>query len=98
MVWLLHLLEATAVRASLAEAARVLRLGGRCLTTVDKSAAHARSSPYDVTDGRADVTATAAVAGLRYVGEETFVGHGQGLGGGGNEQPVYTMLAFEKPT
>jgi len=42
------------------------------------------------------VTAMASLAGLRYVGEETFVGHGQRSGAGGSEEPVYTLLAFER--
>ena len=95
-VWLLHLLDAVGVEATVCEAARVLRPGGRYLTTVDKSASHARPSSYAATDGRTDVTAMASLAGLRYVGEETFVGHGQRSGAGGSEEPVYTLLAFER--
>lgn len=95
-VWLLHLLEPVAVEATVCEAARVLRPGGRYVTTVDKAAAHAVPSSRKVTDGRADVTAMADLAGLRYVGEETFVGHGQRSGADGSDEPVYTLLAFEK--
>jgi glycine/D-amino acid oxidase-like deaminating enzyme len=71
-------------------------VSGRYLTTVDKSASQRRPSTNAVTDSRADVIAVASLEGLRYVGEETFVGHGQRSGAGGSEEPVYTLLAFEK--
>ncbi len=95
-VWLLQLLDVVMVEATVREVARVLRAGGRYLTTVDKSAAHASPSPHTVTDSRAAVTAFADAAGLQCVGGQAFVGHGQGAGAGGNEEPVYTLLAFEK--
>ncbi|NEC63867.1 methyltransferase domain-containing protein, partial [Streptomyces sp. SID9727] len=88
-VWLLHLLrEAGAVRAVVAEAARVLRPGGVFVTTVDKDAAHdvgsdidevfapwSAPAPADRTDL---VVAHAAEGGLDVAGEAFFTGHGQG--------------------
>lgn len=94
-VWLLHLIDPPSVEATVGEAARVLRPGGRYITTVDKSAAHGGSSSYAVTDGRGEVTAVAADVGLDLVEEGTFIGHGQSAEG--SQEPVYVVLAFEKP-
>ncbi|MEV7416260.1 class I SAM-dependent methyltransferase [Streptomyces sp. NPDC089919] len=88
-VWLLHLLRAPGVVPALvAEAARVLRPGGRFVTTVDKDAAHDVGCDIDEVlaphltpapaDASADVRAYAAEAGLRPCGEAYFPGHGQG--------------------
>jgi len=88
-VWLLHLLrEEGAVRAVVAEAARVLRPGGVFVTTVDKDACHDVGSdideaftPYLVptpSDGTDLVVAYAAEAGLEVTGGAFFPGHGQG--------------------
>lgn len=88
-VWLLHLLrEEGAVRAVVAEAARVLRPGGVFVTTVDKDASHDVGSdideaftPYLVptpSDGTDLVVAYAAEAGLDVAGDAFFPGHGQG--------------------
>ncbi|WP_333733793.1 class I SAM-dependent methyltransferase [Streptomyces sp. IBSBF 3010] len=88
-VWLLHLLrEPGAVRAVVAEAARVLRPGGVFVTTVDKDAAHDVGSDIDATfapylvptpaDGTDLVVAHAAEHGLDVAGDAFFTGHGQG--------------------
>ncbi|MYW10064.1 methyltransferase domain-containing protein [Streptomyces sp. SID2563] len=88
-VWLLHLLrEPGAVRAVVAEAARVLRPGGVFVTTVDKDAAHDVGSDIDATfapylaptpaDGTDLVVAHAAEGGLDVAGDAFFTGHGQG--------------------
>ncbi|MFF7337610.1 class I SAM-dependent methyltransferase [Streptomyces sp. NPDC008163] len=88
-VWLLHLLrEPGAVRAVVAEAARVLRPGGVFVTTVDKDAAHDVGSDIDETfapylvptpaDGTDRVVAHAAGHGLDVAGDAFFTGHGQG--------------------
>ena len=90
MIWLLHLLPDAA--PVLAEAARSLREGGVLVTTVDKDEAAFRvdSDVADVTAGvrstyaraAADqfdhVVGLAAGHGMRPVGEERFVGVGQG--------------------
>ncbi|MFJ4092857.1 class I SAM-dependent methyltransferase [Kitasatospora sp. NPDC089913] len=94
MVWLLHLLPEDAADAVLAEAARVLRPGGRLVTTVDKEAAHfaqesevgratadlrARYAPH-APDRHARIRDWAAGLGLRPSGEAVFPGLGQGRG------------------
>ena len=94
-VWLLHLLESAAqVEQVIAEAARVLRLGGRFVTTVDKNAAARARQGRPVTDRREDVEETAARHGLDLVGATTFIGHGQGQHGGAD--PVYQLVGFAK--
>ena len=92
-IWLLHLLDEQAVATTIREAARVLRAGGRYLTTVDKTSAHARWSGGPVTDHSDDVESLAVSCGLQRIGESSFVGHGQGVGA---PDPVYTLLAFER--
>ncbi|MFB8234949.1 methyltransferase domain-containing protein [Kitasatospora purpeofusca] len=92
MVWLLHLLPDP--EPVLAEALRVLRPGGRLVTTVDKEAAYftedsdlARATaelrhqytPH-APDDLARIRAWAAAHGLRPVGEARFPGTGQGRG------------------
>jgi ubiquinone/menaquinone biosynthesis C-methylase UbiE len=92
-IWLLHLLDEQAVATTIREAARVLCVGGRYLTTVDKASAHPRWSGRPVTDHREDVVSLATLSGLVRVGESSFVGLGQG---GDAPDPVYTLLAFER--
>jgi SAM-dependent methyltransferase len=88
MVWLLHLLDDAT--PALEEAVRVLKPGGRLITTVDKSSAYF-AAPSDIASAtapwRADqkatdrfdlVAATLRQHGLRPVGESTFPGIGQG--------------------
>ncbi|MEI5097595.1 class I SAM-dependent methyltransferase [Streptomyces sp. PmtG] len=88
-VWLLHLLaDREEVRTVLAECARVLRPGGRLVTTVDKAASHNVGSDIDAAlagrpirtpaDGAAQVTACARDLGLVAAGRARFRGHGQG--------------------
>ncbi|WP_137123153.1 class I SAM-dependent methyltransferase [Segeticoccus rhizosphaerae] len=94
-VWLLHLLPARVVEGVLDEAARVLRPGGRYVTTVDKAAGDARDSRDGlVNDRRADVTAGLEARGLTEVGSAEFVG---GITREGRPAPRYTLVAFEKP-
>ncbi len=88
-MWLLHLLDDA--RPVLDEAARVLRPGGRLVTTVDKAAAHGYRDERP-TDREADVVAHARSVGLEPTGRASYVGHGQGRGGG--PDPVYPVLAL----
>jgi ubiquinone/menaquinone biosynthesis C-methylase UbiE len=86
MVWLLHLLDEARSAQALAEAVRVLRPGGRVITTVDKGAA-SFAAPSDLAEAtapwRARTGATdrfervASLLGMRPVGEATFPGVGQ---------------------
>lgn len=87
-VWFLHLLPTEAVRIVIAEAVRVLRVGGRFITTVDKAAAHddgsdiaeltadLRSPP---TDASPDIYDYTRAAGMTPLDSIAFTGHGQGL-------------------
>ncbi|WP_406457013.1 class I SAM-dependent methyltransferase [Streptomyces sp. NBC_00876] len=88
-VWLLHLLrEEGAVRAVVAQAARVLRPGGVFVTTVDKDAAHDVGSDIDEafapylapspSDATERIIEYGAACGLDAVGSAVFRGHGQG--------------------
>ncbi|GGV04840.1 methyltransferase [Streptomyces spectabilis] len=88
-VWLLHLFaEPAEAGAVVAECARVLRPGGRFVTTVDKAASHNVGSDIDAAlagrpvrapvDGAARVEGYAAACGLTPAGRARFTGHGQG--------------------
>lgn len=93
-IWLLHLLGSQAEAAIvIGEAARVLRPGGRFVTTVDKQAAQGSKDDSNATDERASVESTCHGHGLRFVGEATFEGHRPGQPG---SEPVYPLLAFAK--
>jgi len=88
-MWLLHLLDDA--RPVLDEAARVLRPGGVLVTTVDKAAAHGYRDDQP-TDREADVVTYARALGLRPGARASYVGHGQGRGGG--PDPVYPVLTL----
>lgn len=90
-IWLLHLLEPARAGQVVREAARLLRPGGRYLTTVDKAGAQGSRDP-EPTDRRDLVERMCRLAQLEPVGETTFTGHGQGRGGA--PDPEYTLLAF----
>lgn len=96
-VWLLHLLDDA--EPVIAETARVLRPGGRFLTTADKAAAHraAAGLPPDErprTDGCAVLTALGARYGLHLAAATSFTGFGQARAGG--PDPVYPVLGFQR--
>jgi SAM-dependent methyltransferase len=91
-MWLLHLVDEPVVAAAIAEAARVLRPGGRMVTTVNKNsaqyetdsdvgvilrAAHRELAP-PASDDVERVRELAAAAGLQPAEMSGYVGHGQG--------------------
>ncbi len=93
-VWLLHLLGSrSAADVVVAEASRVLRPGGRFVTTVDKDLASGFERAGGPFDSAADVVAAAESHRLSSVGETSFVGPDQGDEG---PAPVYRLLAFAK--
>lgn len=87
MIWLLHLVPDA--EPLVAEAARVLRPGGRLVTTVDKAASNGAVRPSP-TDERGLVTRLCAAHGLTPSGETSFVGVGQ------RGEPVYSLLSFAR--
>lgn len=93
-IWLLHLLpNHDHVVEVVAEAARVLKPGGRFLTTVDKDAATSEIRDREPTDRRDDVEAVCQERGLRYVGSTEFVGPGLRTG---SPDVAYPVVAFSK--
>lgn len=90
-IWLLHLLSAATVEAVVGEAVRILRPGGRFLTTVDKNG-HRAGAP----DRVELISRLSASHGLRAIGTATFVGHGQGRDG--RADPDYRVAAFARET
>jgi ubiquinone/menaquinone biosynthesis C-methylase UbiE len=92
-VWLLHLLaSAEEVDVVLSEAGRVLRPGGRFVTTVDKDLASGFDRGSDPLDAADVVVAHAARHRLLPAGESSFVGPARGDG----PDAVYRLLAFAK--
>jgi ubiquinone/menaquinone biosynthesis C-methylase UbiE len=93
-IWLLHLVGDPA--PILGEVARVLRAGGRFVTTVDKNAAHGhRDAATGPTDGLGRLSALAAEHGMTLTGTTTFAGLGQLRPDG--EVPTFTVAAFARP-
>jgi len=79
-VWLLHLVPDAG--PLLAEARRVVKPGGRIVTTVDKRGLGRATDAYDL---------VVAQSGLAPVAQTTFVGMGQGCG---DPDPVYRVVAL----
>ena len=93
-IWLLHLVPDAA--PIVAQVARVLRPGGRFVTTVDKNAAHGHRDPAaGPTDGLALLTALCAAHGMTPTGTTTFAGVGQLRPDGA--VPTFTVAAFAQP-
>jgi ubiquinone/menaquinone biosynthesis C-methylase UbiE len=92
-IWVLHLLPPEVADRVVAEAARVLRPGGRLVTTVDKHRAHGRDGGD--ADHRDRVLAVAAQHGLQPVGEAAFSGRSQ-WGSAGDGDPVFPLMALVK--
>jgi SAM-dependent methyltransferase len=91
-IWLLHLVPAQA-DAVLAEAARVLRPGGRFVTTVDKDLAH-RSTRRNDADERERVTVVLDALGLCPAGVTSFVGETQWATAADGQ--VFALAGFRK--
>lgn len=72
-IWLLHLLPIPVADEVVAEASRVLRPGGRFVTTVDKDLAHGRVRRTDADRGER-IAAVAARNGLGFTGSTSFAG------------------------
>ena len=70
-IWLLHLLPIAVADAVIGEAARVLRVGGHFVTTVDKELAHGRVRRTNADHGER-VVDSAARRGLRFIGGTSF--------------------------
>ncbi|MFY9914333.1 MAG: class I SAM-dependent methyltransferase [Nocardioidaceae bacterium] len=93
-IWFLHLLERhDDLVTVVGEVARVLKPGGRFVTTVDKDAACGTTRDRPPTDHRERVEAACQDSGLRYVGSTEFVGHGQRSE---SSDPVYVLSAFSR--
>jgi ubiquinone/menaquinone biosynthesis C-methylase UbiE len=90
-VWLLHLVGDT--EAVLIEAVRVIRPGGRFITTVNKDASHGVPTEY-ASDAEPLVTRLAARHGLTPAGSAMFVG--AGMGPDRAPDPIFELRAYEK--
>ncbi len=92
-IWLLHLLGSRAeVEAVVREAGRVLRPGGRFVTTVDKHQSSGFDRGTEPIDAAEDVVSVAERHRLRPAGESSFTGPASGDG----PDAVYRLLAFAK--
>jgi len=86
-IWLLHL--TCNPETLIAEAARILRPGGRFVTTVDKSAAQGIRRE-NASDALPRVIEACHTQGLNQAGGTSFVGEGQ------PGQPIYSLICFVK--
>ena len=96
VIWMLNLVPSEVVDAVLAEAARVLRVGGHLVITVDKELAHSPTRTDGVdSDNDSDerVTAVVAAHGLKRVGTTTFSGRSP-WGSSSDGDPVFRLAAF----
>jgi len=86
-IWLLHLTRNP--ETLIAEVARILRPGGRFVTTVDKSAAQGIRQE-NAPDALPRVIEACHTEGLNWAAGTTFVGEGQ------RGQPIYSLICFVK--
>ena len=96
VIWMLNLVPASVVDAVLAEAARVLRVGGHLVITVDKELAHSATRTDQIdsfNDNDERITAVLAGHGLRRVGATTFSGRSP-WGSSSDGDPVFRLTAF----
>ena len=90
-IWLLHLIDNPG--AVLVEVVRVLRHGGRFITTVDKAASQGMPQDYP-TDAEPLVTGLAARHGMSPAGSAMFLG--AGMGRDRLPDPVFELRAYDK--
>lgn len=95
-IWMLNLVPSATVDAVLAEASRVLRVGGHLVITVDKELAHSQTALAD-NDNDERVTAVLADHGLARVGTTTFSGRSR-WGSATDGDPVFRLAAFALQT
>ena len=93
-VWLLHLLPQGVADGVVAEAARVLRPGGRLVTTVDKDLAHG-TERRSFSDHRPRLDAVTAGLGLVPAGSSTFSGRSAWRSATDGD-PVFTLVGYRK--
>jgi ubiquinone/menaquinone biosynthesis C-methylase UbiE len=88
MIWLLHLVDDPA--PLIAEVARVLRPGGRFITTVDKLNSNHPGHDRTRTDAPELISHLCRAAGFTEGPRSRFIGHGQA------DDPVYRLAAFDR--
>ena len=93
-VWLLHLLPQDVADVVVAEAARVLRPGGRLVTTVDKDLAHGHER-RTFSDHRPRLDAVTAALGLLPAGDTTFSGR-SAWASATDGDPVFALVGYRK--
>ncbi|MCW2758283.1 MAG: hypothetical protein JWO46_2029 [Nocardioidaceae bacterium] len=94
-IWLLHLVGSETADAIAAEAARVLRPGGRWVTSVDKDLSHRPTRRTDA-DEADRVAALAGGLGLSPAGTATFTGATVWDTAGGGDRQTFRLAAFER--
>ncbi len=94
VIWMLNVVSAATVDATLAEAARVITPGGHLVVTVDKELAHSQARTHD-NDAEDRVTSVLATHGLERVAGTSFSAPSPwGSSSGGD--PVFRLAAFRK--
>ncbi|MFF5298066.1 class I SAM-dependent methyltransferase [Streptomyces sp. NPDC013161] len=88
MIWLLHIVEDPA--PFIAEMARVLKPGGRFVTTVDKLQSSKPGHTRARTDAPELISRLCQEAGLAEQAPSSFVGHGQ------KDEPLYQLAVFDR--
>jgi septum formation protein len=88
MIWLLHIVDDPA--PFITEVARVLKPGGRFITTVDKLQSNNPNHTRARTDAPELVSRLCREAGLSAGLTSSFIGHGQ------SDDPVYQLSVFDR--